>query len=76
LSAGKPAPTVPSDQGFYQSLWGLLERSTRSLKRTSPSAITALPPPPKKAKASSSIEASSETSAPQTRHNTERRNNK
>jgi hypothetical protein len=32
LSAGKPAPTVPSDQGFYQLLWDGLERSNRSLK--------------------------------------------
>jgi hypothetical protein len=24
LSAGKPSPTVPSDQGFYQSLWDSL----------------------------------------------------
>jgi hypothetical protein len=60
LSAGKPAPTVPSDQGFYQSLWDGLERSTRSLKQTAPSARTALPPPPKKAKASSSMPISPE----------------
>jgi hypothetical protein len=53
LSSGKPAPTVPSDQGFYQSLWDGLERSKRSLKQTAPSARAALPPP-KKAKASSS----------------------
>jgi hypothetical protein len=54
LSAGKPAPTVPSDQGFYQSLWDGLERSNRSLKQTASSARIALPLP-KKAKASLSM---------------------
>jgi hypothetical protein len=34
LSAGKPTSTVPSDQGFYQSLWDSSDRSNRSLKRT------------------------------------------
>ena len=48
LGAGKPAPTVPSDQDFYQSLWDDRERSNRSLKRTAPSARTQ--PPTKKAK--------------------------
>ncbi len=32
LGAGKPAPTVPADQGFYQSLWDALDRSNRPLK--------------------------------------------
>jgi hypothetical protein len=36
-SPRKPAPTVPSNQGFYQLLWDDLDRSTRSLKRTAPS---------------------------------------
>ncbi len=56
LSAGKPAPTVPSDQGFYQPLWDDLERSNRSLKRTAPSLASKVSPTPlpptKKAKAS------------------------
>jgi hypothetical protein len=60
LSPRKPAPTVPSAQAFYQSLWDGLERSTRSLKRTAPSARTALPPPSKKAKASLSMPISPE----------------
>jgi hypothetical protein len=34
LSAGKPSPAVPSDQGFYQSLWDSPDRSNRSLKQT------------------------------------------
>jgi hypothetical protein len=38
LSAGKPAPTISSDQGFYQSLWDNLDRENRFLKRTAPSA--------------------------------------
>jgi hypothetical protein len=37
VRADKPAPIVPSDLGFYQSLWDDLDRSTRSLKRTAPS---------------------------------------
>jgi hypothetical protein len=37
LSAIKPAPTVPSDQGVYQSLGADLDRSNRSLKQTAPS---------------------------------------
>jgi hypothetical protein len=39
LSACKPAPTVPSDQGFYQLLCDGLERSNRSLKPTAPSVL-------------------------------------
>ena len=58
MGANKPAPTVPSDQGFYQSLWDDLDRSTRSLKRTAPSQANKAPAarrtqqPTKKAKAS------------------------
>jgi hypothetical protein len=52
----KPAPTVLSDQGFYQPLWDDLERSNRSLKRTAPSLASKVSPTPlpptKKAKAS------------------------
>ena len=58
LGAGKPAPTVPSNQGFYQSLWDDLDRSNRSLKRKAPSQVnkaSAILPPSKKAKASSSM---------------------
>jgi hypothetical protein len=33
LSAGKPAPTVPSNQGFFPWLWDDLGRSNRSLKQ-------------------------------------------
>jgi hypothetical protein len=33
LGADKPAPTVPSDQGFSQSLWDDQDRSNRSLKQ-------------------------------------------
>jgi hypothetical protein len=36
LGAGKPVPNVPSDQGFYQSLWDDQDRSNRSLKRLAP----------------------------------------
>jgi hypothetical protein len=47
LGAGKPVPTVPSDQGFYyQSLWDDQDRSNRSLKRLAPAQTQ---PPPKKA---------------------------
>jgi hypothetical protein len=58
LSAGKPPPSVPSGQGFYQSLWDHPDRSNRSLKRTAPPAPVTnkkeeSPPPTKKAKASS-----------------------
>ena len=53
LGAGKPAPTIPSDQDFYQSLWDDRERSNRSLKRTAPSARTQ--PPTKKAKSPSTM---------------------
>jgi hypothetical protein len=60
LGAGKPAPTVPSDQGFYhQSLWNALDRSNCSLKGTAPSQANKAPsarrtqPPTKKAKSSS-----------------------
>jgi hypothetical protein len=59
LGAGKPAPTVPSDQGFYKSLWDDLDRSNRSLKQTAPSQANKAPsarrthPPTKKAKSSS-----------------------
>jgi hypothetical protein len=55
LSAGKPAPTVPSDQGIYQSLWDDLDKSNRRshLKGTAPQAkkASATPPPTKKANA-------------------------
>jgi hypothetical protein len=67
LSPRKPAPTVPSDQGFYQSLWDDLDRSTRSLKRTAPSQANKAPsarrtqPPTKKAKASSAAATSPRT---------------
>jgi hypothetical protein len=54
LGTGKPAPTVPSDQDFYQSLWDNPERSNRSLKRTAPSAILQ-PPFLKKAKSPSTM---------------------
>jgi hypothetical protein len=63
MGAGKLAPTVPSDQGFYQSLWNALDRSNRSLKRTAPSQAnkaSANQPPAKKAKASSSMPISPE----------------
>jgi hypothetical protein len=43
LGAGKPAPTVPSDQGFYQSLWDALDRSNRPLKRANKAAVTLQP---------------------------------
>jgi hypothetical protein len=52
-SAGKPAPTIPSDQGFYQSLWDNLDRNNRTLKRTpapqAKKASAATPPATKKA---------------------------
>jgi hypothetical protein len=60
LGAGKPAPTVPSDLGFYQSLWDDLDRINRSLKRTAPNKVSATLPPTKKAKASSSMPISPE----------------
>jgi hypothetical protein len=40
LGAGKPAPTVPSDQGFYQSLWDDQDRSNQSLKQLAPAQTT------------------------------------
>jgi hypothetical protein len=49
LGAGKPVPTVPSDQGFNQSLWDDQDRRNRSLKRLAPAQTQ---PPPKKANAS------------------------
>jgi hypothetical protein len=61
LGAGKPAPTVPSDQGFYQSMWDNQDRSNRSLKQLAPAQTrNATQPPPKKAKASSSMPISPE----------------
>jgi hypothetical protein len=54
LLAGKPSPTVPSDQGFYQSLWDSPDRSNRSLKRTAAqSQIASAPQAKNKAKPSS-----------------------
>jgi hypothetical protein len=64
LSAGKPAPTIPSNQGFYQLLWDDdLDRSNCTLKGTAPQAkkASATPPPTKKAKASSTRPILSET---------------
>jgi hypothetical protein len=67
MGANKLAPTVPSDQAFYQSLWDELDRSTRSLKRTAPSQASKTPsvrrtqPPTKKAKASSAAVTSPRT---------------
>jgi hypothetical protein len=67
MRANKPAPTVTSDQGFYQSLWDDLDRSTRSLKRTAPSQANKAPSvrrtqaPTKKAKASSAAVTSPRT---------------
>jgi hypothetical protein len=67
VGADKPAPIVPSDLGFYQSLWDDLDRSTRSLKRTAPSQANKAPsvgrtqPPTKKAKASSAAVTSPRT---------------
>jgi hypothetical protein len=57
LSASKLTPTVPSDQGFYQSLWDDPDRSNRSLKRTAPQAkksaiLFSAPPEAKKSKTS------------------------
>jgi hypothetical protein len=70
LGAGKPTPTVPSDQGFYQSLWDDLDRSNRSLKQTAPSqpySARRTQPPTKKAKASSAaVILSAALSPPQT----------
>jgi hypothetical protein len=43
LGAGKPAPTVPRDQGFYQSLWDALDRSNRRLKRANKATVTLQP---------------------------------
>jgi hypothetical protein len=56
LPAEKPAPTIPSSQGFYQPLWDDLDRSNRSLKQTAPQEAkkaSETPPPTMKAKASS-----------------------
>jgi hypothetical protein len=62
LGAGKPAPTVPNDQGFYQSLWDDQDRINRSLKRLAPAQTTrnVTQQPPKKAKESSSMPISPE----------------
>jgi hypothetical protein len=55
LPASKPTPTIPSDQGFYQSLWDDPDRSNCWLKwQTSPQAkpsSSSSIPPTKKAKA-------------------------
>ena len=67
LSAGKPAPTVPSDQGFYQSLWDDPDRSNRSLKRTAPQAKKApsfFSPQAKKSKTSAVARAVSPQTSP------------
>jgi hypothetical protein len=58
MGAGKPAPTDPSNQGFYQSLWDDLDRSNHSLKQTAPSqankaSARRTEPPTQKSKASS-----------------------
>ncbi len=50
LSSDKPAPTVPSNQSFYQSLWDALDRSNRPLERANKASITLQPT--KKVKAS------------------------
>jgi len=54
LSHGnKSIPTVPSDQGFYQSLWDEPDRSNRSLKRQAKKSGTlSSPPEAKKSKTS------------------------
>jgi hypothetical protein len=51
-SSSKPTPTVPSNQGFYQSLWDHSDRSNRSLKRTAPLAKKVSTPQAKKSKTS------------------------
>jgi hypothetical protein len=43
LGAGKPAPTAPSDQGSFRSLWDALDRSNRPLKRANKAAVTLQP---------------------------------
>ncbi len=73
MGSGQKAPTVPSDQGFYQSLWDDLDRSNRSLKRTAPSQANktsatppptkTTPPPTKKAKTSSTLPILPETTS-------------
>jgi hypothetical protein len=63
MGADKPAPTVLSDQGFYQLLWDAIDRSNCSLKRTAPlkaNKASATLPPTKKANASSSMPISPE----------------
>jgi hypothetical protein len=60
LSAGKPSPTVPSDQGFYQSLWDSPDRSNRSLKRTAAQSQIALAPQAKKEAKPSSVSTANE----------------
>jgi hypothetical protein len=50
LSPGMQAPTIPSDEVFYQSLWDVPSRQNRALKQIAPSVT---PRPTKKAKASS-----------------------
>ncbi len=59
LSAGKPAPSVPSDQSFYQSLWSHPDRRNRLIKRKAKRATPT--PPTKKAKASSAAVTSPRT---------------
>jgi hypothetical protein len=53
MSANKPPPSVPSDQGFYQLLWDDPDRSNRLLKQKANK--RAISPPTKKAKASSPL---------------------
>jgi hypothetical protein len=66
LSANKPHPSVPSDQGFYQSLWDDPDRSNRSLKRKANKRATS--PPTKKAKASSPLTRALSPDSPQSSH--------
>jgi hypothetical protein len=66
LSANKPPPSVPSDQGFYQSLWDDPDRSNSSLKRKANKRATS--PPTKKAKASSPLTRALSPDSPQSSH--------